>query len=677
MKLSQNNIVLIASQDVDSTSIVTDQLDKIGYTVITAQTNELASTLFLKHQPQLIIYDVTRAVQDGKNYVTFIRERDAYIPILLTADLASSEQIPDLIHQGANDFIFKPLHVDLLIVRIEQLMSMISLENDNMFLSQLGSIHALTNQLSQFRTIDEVIKATLQFCFEHLHADTCMLSLQDPELPQLCARGQKNSPVDIIKSPHPDQYKGHEINIIEWIVNHNQSLATSQESGNDSMPLSVPKTKIGAIIAVPIHNKERIAGILLLERIYERNPFNHIELHLLEKLSVPVAKALHNTDTYTSMRQKIAELQLTSNYSEHFVGLFDISEVIKTLFITLKENFSIEVMGCLIVKKRFHDFLYWTRGSLATEHLVAIIEQCLTQYNEHTGTHITSKRVKSKLISIAQTENKSLSLPLPFTKTFPLFWDESDFGILYFGSKCLGENHQDKLTLLTSLISQTRIALINSKLYSDMKENYIRTIKALAIAVDAKDTYTHGHSENVMNIAESIATEMGMDEKSIGIIRDGGLLHDIGKIGIPGYILNKPGPLTYEEFNGVMKTHSTLGANIVKEVPFLKELYSLILYHHEHHDGTGYPDGLCADSIPLGARILHVADAFEAMTSHRPYRISLDKEQAVNRLIEQKGKECDPDVVDALVRLAIKKGWVSSDSIKDRAIYTEDNEISE
>jgi putative nucleotidyltransferase with HDIG domain len=191
-----------------------------------------------------------------------------------------------------------------------------------------------------------------------------------------------------------------------------------------------------------------------------------------------------------------------------------------------------------------------------------------------------------------------------------------------------------------------------------MKENYIRTIKALAIAVDAKDTYTHGHSENVMNIAEEIAKEMNIDEKLVGIIRDAGLLHDIGKIGIPGYILNKPGPLTYEEFNGIMKTHSNLGANIVKDVPFLHDLHKLILYHHEHYNGQGYPEGLKGEQIPVGARILHVADAFEAMTSNRPYRNSLGKTEAIKRLKEGSGKQFDPAVISAFLRIAKRKGWI-------------------
>jgi putative nucleotidyltransferase with HDIG domain len=161
-----------------------------------------------------------------------------------------------------------------------------------------------------------------------------------------------------------------------------------------------------------------------------------------------------------------------------------------------------------------------------------------------------------------------------------------------------------------------------------------------------------------MNIAGELAHEMNIDEKMVGIIRDAGLLHDIGKIGIPGYILNKPGPLTYEEFNGIMKTHSALGANIVKDVPFLRDLTKLILYHHEHYNGAGYPEGLKGEQIPIGARILHVADAFEAMTSNRPYRNSLGQKEAIKRLGENSGLQFDPAVIDAFLRIAARKGWL-------------------
>ncbi len=107
-----------------------------------------------------------------------------------------------------------------------------------------------------------------------------------------------------------------------------------------------------------------------------------------------------------------------------------------------------------------------------------------------------------------------------------------------------------------------------------------------------------------------------------------------------------------------MKTHSTLGANIVRDVPFLRDLHKLILYHHEHYDGNGYPDGLRGEQIPLGARILHVADAFEAMTSDRPYRSSLGRVEAIRRLVEGSGKQFDPSIITAFLRIAGKKEWI-------------------
>ena len=114
-----------------------------------------------------------------------------------------------------------------------------------------------------------------------------------------------------------------------------------------------------------------------------------------------------------------------------------------------------------------------------------------------------------------------------------------------------------------------------------------------------------------------------------------------------------------------MKTHSTLGANIVRDVPFLRDLYKMILYHHEHYDGNGYPDGLRGEQIPLGARILHVADAFEAMTSNRPYRTSLGRTEAIRRLRQESGKQFDPSIIAAFLRVAEKKHWLSGEPPAD------------
>lgn len=169
---------------------------------------------------------------------------------------------------------------------------------------------------------------------------------------------------------------------------------------------------------------------------------------------------------------------------------------------------------------------------------------------------------------------------------------------------------------------------------------------ALARAVDAKDSHTHSHSETVAEVCALIGAEMGLDPNAVGALRLAGLLHDVGKIGIPDAILSKAGPLTEEEY-AVMKGHSRLGHGIV-DATGLRDQADWILHHHERIDGGGYPDGLAGEAIPLQSRIILVADAYEAMTADRPYRAGRPSEEAVAELRLHSGTQFDPRCVEML-----------------------------
>ena len=182
---------------------------------------------------------------------------------------------------------------------------------------------------------------------------------------------------------------------------------------------------------------------------------------------------------------------------------------------------------------------------------------------------------------------------------------------------------------------------------AETQSAYVGAIRALAAALDARDPYTAGHSERVSALSVLIARHMHLSEADVDVIRLGALLHDIGKIGVSDHVLRKPGPLSADEFEQIRR-HPGLGARILRKVPFLEPHLGIVELHHERPDGKGYPFGLLGDNIPLEARIVHVADAFDAMTSARAYRPARAASVALVELQRYSGSQFDPATVEAL-----------------------------
>lgn len=215
-----------------------------------------------------------------------------------------------------------------------------------------------------------------------------------------------------------------------------------------------------------------------------------------------------------------------------------------------------------------------------------------------------------------------------------------------------GGDAQERIAQARQITDQLAIALSNARLVSDLERLSIGTIEALARTVDAKSKWTAGHSERVADLAVRIGRVMRCGDQLLEQLFHAGLLHDIGKIGIPIAILDKPGKLDDEEYDTI-KTHPALGGKILEPIQVYQDIVPIIVQHHERFDGKGYPDGLAGEAINIGARILCVADVFDALISQRPYRQGWIKENVLNFMRENRGVMFDPQVVDAFFSLDI------------------------
>ena len=214
----------------------------------------------------------------------------------------------------------------------------------------------------------------------------------------------------------------------------------------------------------------------------------------------------------------------------------------------------------------------------------------------------------------------------------------------------------DQLELLVeSCVKSIRQMRTIREYKSDLEKAYVQTIEILRHVVESRDKETKGHSERVALLAKELAEEMQLSPEDVEMIHVAGLFHDVGKIGIPDSILLKNGPLTSEEFQTI-KGHPAEGERIIASYAPFKQLLSIVKGHHERYNGTGYPDGLAGENICLGARVIAVADSFDAMMSNRTYRRGLGFDRALEELVKGKGTQFDPAIVDTFLKLIERNG---------------------
>lgn len=411
------------------------------------------------------------------------------------------------------------------------------------------------------------------------------------------------------------------------------------------------------IMLVPLVVRGRTNGAVLLYSANGSGPFDPDALEIASSFGSRLAVAIENAQLHAREQRKIKETVALLEIARAISSTLDLQEI-------LDKVVQMTVDLCGVVMSVVY-LLEEERGRFVPGAYYGFIEDALWEQQRDTGFGVyslgddtLSVLEKGEPVTLPSEKERFLLPPdlmyehgVDTVLMFPLNARDRMTGIFsLFYPKKAEELEQAEIEVVRAIASQASLAIENAALYEDIEKSYFSTVKALAKAIEVKDPYTHGHSERVTEYALMIAEAMHLDDRDRQKLKYAATLHDIGKIGIAGRVLNKPGSLTDEEYTHV-KTHPLLGDSIVEPVEFLQGPRPIILHHHERFDGTGYPDGLKGKNIPLCARILAVADAFEAMRSDRPYRRALPLETAKQELMRNAGSQFDPQVVEVFLRI--------------------------
>jgi putative nucleotidyltransferase with HDIG domain len=534
-------------------------------------------------------------------------------------------------------------------------------ENERLFndskrkLDYLSTLYKVGYSVSKTLNISKLFDTILQQVQEVMNVENCSLMAYDPLNEVLTLDAAIGLPSDMVGQIQVKVGEG----IAGWVAQNRKPVLLKDVSKDIRFANHHGRLdyKTRSVLSVPIMHDSALLGVLNVNNKRSGEAFFEDDQNLLLGISGQISQAIANASLHEKTDMQVAELSLIQELGKAVNSSLDLDSVLN-YFIDMTTRITDSDRATLMLYDDANQELYVevSRGFDDPEVL---------QVRLKLGEGVAGRAAQLKRpIKIENTGKSADYKELPNLKrktdltliSAPLINKDNLVGVIncerVLSKK--GPFTPENLDLLETLGSQASIAIENARLYHNLLNVYLETIRSLAAAIDAKDSYTHGHSRRVTDLSVGIALQMGLARSEVDTIRHASLLHDVGKIGISEQILLKPGRLTDDEFETI-KSHPHIGAGILNSIEFLKNVCEIIKHHHERFDGKGYPSGLGGSEIPLGSRIICVADSFDAITSCRPYRKPLTFAEATDEVKRCAGSQFDPMVVEAFIKLRSSK----------------------
>lgn len=674
--------ILVIDDELFFRQLCEDILSLRGFRVLTAESARAGLDELDKGGIDVVLLDVMVPELSGIELLPIMKRKDPSLSIIMMTASASLETAIEALRQGAYDYLRKPFQPHELYHTLDKAIRHRRLELENKRLLQklqlevneLSTLNRVGQYIHSLLDIDRLLDRLVLAISDLMGVEVISVMLIEKETGEMAIRASKGIPDEVVKTARQKVGEG----IAGWVVERGEPLLVNdidQDPRFAKLPRPASARYLKSLMSVPLVTKEGVIGVLNVGSKVSGEPFTDHDLQLLTTFSSQASAAIENAELYAKVKAFNRELQeqvqrATSDLAKSNQELEGKVKELSTLYEASRAISSTLNPRELAVKmlEQVRRLVPYDLGKImileeetrelkslaASPEEGGVMER--HRLDEYSSTAWIGRNQRPLLIpeirpgiEVSMERWKWGREPMHSYIGVPLLKGERLIGTIELANRGRGAFHEGCLNTLTALASQLAVSLENASLYSSIERNTVITLQALVRTLEARDDYTGNHSERVSRVAVLIAKQMGLSERSISLVERGAQLHDIGKIWLDDQVLKSDEKLTPEQRKR-MEEHPTIGAQILEPIPFLHPILSIVRHHHERYDGRGYPGGLAGEDIPLEARIVTVADSYDAMMSRRRYRRKIfTYENIADEFQRNAGTQFDPQVVEAFL----------------------------
>ena len=624
--------ILVVDHEADTAEHCISALKEAGYAVRAAQSGAEALELMRERASDLVLTEMAMPRMDGMQLLANLKEMYPDTCVVVMSSGGTIGDAMEAMRRGAADFIPLPFEARALQRTVACCLGAVNTQRCGVFLNETSALLDLARNLSKTTDPHALPQKALELACRNFGADSGILFHYEPAQETLFVTAHSGR--SLTRRCRTDS-------LIEQCLEAVRRKAVLLDA-------DVPSGDCYAFM--PLFVSDRPLGALCLRRV-DGPGFQENSIELMEMFAAHLAVTLESARLYETAAEQVAELEELVTVSRSLSLNADRDRMCRQLLTSAARLTAAEICAVLLLTEKDAELRTAPDVPVGSPILEAIQGKMAASLDrgDAAGTGALPSPALTPGRFAFETHRALVSC-----LSAPLTAGEKPFGLLaVFSSRPHAFSAEDARRL-SALAEGASAAADNAEALSRISRTYQETLEFFAGMVDARSPDTHGHSRQVRTYAGELARTLNIASRDVFVVEDAALLHDVGKICIPDTLLCKPGPLTVEE-SGIIAAHPVIGASMFARTVHLRELAPIVRHHHERFDGQGYPDRLCGEAIPLGARIVAICDMFDALVSHRIYRAAMDFAAARSMMAEGAGSRCDPALVSAFLDLSLEK----------------------